>query len=100
MIDQDLKQKSFLFSKKAACPVNVIALLLHSCFMPKLLYGCEVFPIQPNILATDQGKLAKTALCTYDTQSNTKALNCIGWKSAKQQQNERTLKFFFRIITS
>ena len=40
-------------------------------------------------------KLAKTALCTYDTQSNTKALNFIGWKNAKQQQNERTLKFFF-----
>ena len=96
----DLKQKSFLFSKKTACPVDVIALLLHLCFMPKLLYGSEVFPIQPKILATYQDKLAKTALCTYDAQSNTKALNFIGWKSAKQQQNERTLKFFFHIFTS
>ena len=99
-IDQDLKQKAFLFSKKAACPVDVIALLLHSCFMPKLLYGSEVFPIQPKILETYHAKLAKTALCTYDMQSNTKALNFIGWKSAKQQQNERTLNFFFRLIIS
>ena len=99
-IAQDLKQKAFLFSKKAACPVDVIALLLHSCFMPKLLYGSEVFPIQPKILETYHAKLAKTALCTYGTQSNTKALNFMGWKSAKQQQNERTLKFFFRLIIS
>ena len=75
MIDEDLKQKAFLFPKKAACPVDVIALFLHSCFMPKLLYGSEVFPIQPKILETYHPKLAKTALCTYDTQSNTKALN-------------------------
>ena len=97
-IAQDLIQKAFLFSKKAACPVDVIALLLHSCFMPKLLYGSEVFPMQPNILETYHAKLAKIALCTHDTQSNTKALNFIGWKSEKQQQNERTLNFFFRLI--
>ena len=73
-IDQDLKQKAFLFSKKAACTVDVIALLLHSCFMPKLLYGSEVLPIQPNILETYQGKTRKKQHCALTTHDQIQKL--------------------------
>ena len=94
-IDQDLKQKAFLFSKKAACPVDVIALLLHSCFMPKLLYGSEVFPIQSKVLETYQGKLAKTALCTYDTHPIQKLWISLVGKVSNNNKMKGVWNFYF-----
>ena len=65
-----------------------------------MLYGCEVFDICERDISSAQSKLAKRALCTYDTASLTSSLNFLGWSQHNVIQDRRCVLFCSRLILS
>ena len=68
--------------------------------MPKMLYACEVFDIEPRALKQVQAKLAKKVLGVYDTTSTTACLRFIGWHAALDTQHMRCASFLARLLVS
>lgn len=79
------------------CAVTVGSIIATSIYVPKLLYGCEIYPVNARKVKTMFGKLGKKILCAYDTDSNTAVNEYLGWRSVDDWVRARVVRFVFKV---
>lgn len=99
-------RERLMLMSRYGCPVHTGALLAKQTYVPKMLYGTEVFPLcagtEYSRCPTRRacGKMARTALNTYDSVSTTAALAYLGWEDPRSASYRRLLKFVLKMAWS
>ena len=101
-IQRELKKKFVIYDACHGCPVFVGLTIISLRFLPKLLYGAEVFRIQSRTQLRDHQKLwaglGKRVLGGYRSDSNTLAIAFLGLRNISDYRNKRIIKFCLKML--
>jgi hypothetical protein len=87
-----IHQLPFMINRPAPMPTHMASLIWQCKIAPKLLYGCELFPLDPKAKAI-QHRVARTVLRAPKTVNSASVLEFLGWLRLESLSDLRLLKF-------
>jgi sorting nexin-29 len=90
-----IRRLPFMINGPAPMPTRMATLIWQCKIAPKLLYGCEVFPLDPRAKAI-QHRVARTVLRAPKTVNSASVLEFLGWPRLESLSDQRLLKFAHR----
>ena len=99
----ELPKKFVIYDACHGCPVFVGVVIISLRWLPQLLYGAELFSVNPTRTnlnhQTVWGSLGKRVLGAYRTDSTSKVLEFLGLRDIADYRNKRIINFTIKMLT-
>ena len=80
-------------------PLEVASRMVRTLFLPKMLFGAEIFDPQLKLCNLAMGAMARKMLCCYDTDPTALIFRYLGWQPVERVVMQRVVRFALRIAT-
>ena len=101
--DVELKRKFVIYDSCHGCPLFVGLVIISLRWLPQLLYGAELFPVNSGRTNLNHqsiwGSLGKRVLGAYRTDSTAAVLTFLGLRDIADYRNKRIIKFTLKMLT-
>lgn len=98
-IDKRLESNFTGLESMYGTPVDVGIRMVLAIYLPKVLYGCEIFPVKDE-LERKVVKLLRKVLNCYGSDSSERVMSFTGMRKIEEYQYVRVIRFVFKTLLS